>query len=297
MRGTLAGNGHHRSPVHVGVRDPGDQIGRAGPQRRQAYTRLAGQAPVYVGHEGGALFVPHGDEPDVAVEQRIHDVQVLFARNAEDVLDPFVLQATHKQFGTAHGVIPISTINHGEGLLDRETSPEGEFIYSSKCVQDQDRERLVQPRPIINNDVPAANGLPWSVHRKGCRVGESILHREVQNLSCGSGTPGVPETTLAAVGNWGSLHLFLSPILARGGRQPAPMSGAARSDTRCRVAGGTVCAVTYIAARPPGSWLFPARASNGCRDQPWRLIEIRSQYSWRCSGMLSGHTPHAPFSG
>jgi hypothetical protein len=45
-----------------------------------------------------------GDKLDSAVEQRIHDVNVLLARNAEDIFDAFVLEAFYKRFRCFHGL-------------------------------------------------------------------------------------------------------------------------------------------------------------------------------------------------
>ena len=63
-----------------------------GPERGQAHARPAGQPAVDVGHEGGRLLVPGGDEADGAVQQDVHDVDVLFARDAEDGLHALVFQ-------------------------------------------------------------------------------------------------------------------------------------------------------------------------------------------------------------
>ena len=87
----LAGDGDDRRAIHVGVGDTGDEIGRAGTERRHAHAGPAGQPAVDVGHERCALLVSRRDELDRAVEQRVHDVDVLFAGNAEDVFDAFVL--------------------------------------------------------------------------------------------------------------------------------------------------------------------------------------------------------------
>ena len=65
--GRLAGDGHQRGVVHVGVGHAGDQIRGPRPQRRQADSRPAGQPAVDVGHEGGRLFVAGGNEADGAV--------------------------------------------------------------------------------------------------------------------------------------------------------------------------------------------------------------------------------------
>jgi hypothetical protein len=58
--------------------------------------------PVDVGHEGGALLVVGRHEADRAVEQRVHHVDVLLARNAEDVFDLLVLEALDEQLGSFH---------------------------------------------------------------------------------------------------------------------------------------------------------------------------------------------------
>ena len=99
----LAGDADDRRPIHVGVGEAGDQIGRARAQRRHAHARPARQPPVDVGHERRPLLVPGRDELDRAVEQRIHDVDVLFAGNAEDVFDALVLEASYEQLRCFHG--------------------------------------------------------------------------------------------------------------------------------------------------------------------------------------------------
>jgi len=46
-----------------------------------------------------------GDEFDRAVEQGIHDIDVLLAGYAEDVLDLFVFQAFYEQLGCFHELL------------------------------------------------------------------------------------------------------------------------------------------------------------------------------------------------
>src|SRR5258706_3215048 len=86
-----------RRAVHVGVGHAGDEVGRTRPQRRHAHARLLGETSVDVGHERRALLVMAGDEVDGAREQGGHDVDVLLAGNAEDVLDALVLEALDHQ--------------------------------------------------------------------------------------------------------------------------------------------------------------------------------------------------------
>ena len=102
-RRALARDADDRRPVHVGVGKTGDQVGRTGPQGRHANARPARQPAVDVGHEGRALLMARRDELDRAVEQRIHDVDVLLARNAEDVFDALVLEASYEELRCFHG--------------------------------------------------------------------------------------------------------------------------------------------------------------------------------------------------
>ena len=88
---------HQRRPVHVGIGDAGDEVGRPRSEGAETHPRLAGQPPVGVGGEGGGLLVPAEHEPDGAVHQRDHHVSVLFPRNAEDVGHAFRLQAADEQ--------------------------------------------------------------------------------------------------------------------------------------------------------------------------------------------------------
>ena len=93
----LADDANERRPVHVGVGDAGDEVGRSRPEGAEAHSRLAGQPPVGVRSEGGGLLVPAEHEPDAAVHQRDHHVSVLFPWNAEDVRDALRLQTANEQ--------------------------------------------------------------------------------------------------------------------------------------------------------------------------------------------------------
>ena len=99
-RRALTGDGHDRRPIHVRIGKPGDEVGGSGPERCHAYTCPTGESTVNICHECGALLMASGDELDGAFEQRIHDVDVFFTRNAEDVFDPLVLEAAYHQLGS-----------------------------------------------------------------------------------------------------------------------------------------------------------------------------------------------------
>ena len=106
----LACDRHDRGTVHVRVGDAGDEIACARPQGGEADAGAAGEAAVYVRHEGGGLLVARQDELEVAVEQHIHDVDVLFARDPVDGVDSFVLEATHEQLCSLHGKSPFGLL-------------------------------------------------------------------------------------------------------------------------------------------------------------------------------------------
>ena len=100
----LTGNRNHRRMIQVGIRNAGNQVGCTGPERRQADTGAAGQTAIDIRHECCALLMAGGDKPDTGIEQRIHDIQVFFSRDSEDVLHTFVLQALHEQLCSVHSV-------------------------------------------------------------------------------------------------------------------------------------------------------------------------------------------------
>ncbi len=95
----LRGDGHERMRVEVGVRDPEHQVDRARAERGQAHARMSRERAVGVRHERRAAFVTRRDEADRRVRDRIDHVEVLFARQPEDVLDALVLEALDEQAG------------------------------------------------------------------------------------------------------------------------------------------------------------------------------------------------------
>ena len=115
----LAGDGHQRRPVEVGIGDPGGEIGGARAQRREAHPRAAGEPAPGVRHEGGALLVPRGDELDPRIHQGVDDVEDLLAGHAEDVAHPLVLQTPRNDVAGLHVDL------HRQHTLQVATPPSG----------------------------------------------------------------------------------------------------------------------------------------------------------------------------
>ena len=96
----LAGDGDHRRVVEVRVGDPGDEVGRAGPEGRHGHGGPAGQPAVDVGHERGALLVAGRDVAHGGLlAERLEDVHRLLAGHREDVLAGLGGEALDEQGG------------------------------------------------------------------------------------------------------------------------------------------------------------------------------------------------------
>ena len=98
LRPDLTRDRNQRCAVTVGISSSRDQIRCARPKSRETDTCLAGQPSVHIRHECRALLVPHDNDPDRRLFQRPHHVQILFPRNAENILDAFVFQTFYKHF-------------------------------------------------------------------------------------------------------------------------------------------------------------------------------------------------------
>jgi hypothetical protein len=101
---SLTGEYEQGGSIHVGVRDPGDEIRGAGPQGSEADGGIAGEAAVDFGHEGGALFVPRQHEFDLPrLLQGDHEIGVLFSGDAEDVFDSLGFETLNEEIRSFHG--------------------------------------------------------------------------------------------------------------------------------------------------------------------------------------------------
>ena len=97
----LPGEDDDRDRVHVGVHQRGDHVGHARPGGDQRDARLARGLRIALRHVAGTSFVPGQNDLDILLlVQDIEDLQHHAAREPEDGLDPFALEALHKDFGT-----------------------------------------------------------------------------------------------------------------------------------------------------------------------------------------------------
>ncbi len=139
----LAGDHHHRHRAEQRVSRAGGQIERARPERREADPGPAGQAPVRRRHERRRLLVAGQHQPDLRTAQGFDDVEILFARDAEDLLDALVLERRDEELGAvqlhAPQICPESAPRESVSLSGRRffameqdggLSPAGQFRLS-----------------------------------------------------------------------------------------------------------------------------------------------------------------------
>ena len=104
----VAGDGDDGGGVHVGGREAGREVGRAGARGGQAHAHLAGRAGVAVGRMRRGLLMAHKVMLDRGfLIERVVDVENRAAGVAEDRVDPLLPQAGDDDLctGEQHGVL------------------------------------------------------------------------------------------------------------------------------------------------------------------------------------------------
>jgi hypothetical protein len=96
----LAGDHDQRRRIHLRGEQAGHGVGGAGPGGHQHDARPAGRPREAVGHVRGTLLVPHQDQLDRRVDERIEDRDRGAAGEPEDVLHALALEAADQDFGT-----------------------------------------------------------------------------------------------------------------------------------------------------------------------------------------------------
>ena len=92
VRTDLTGNSHKRCAVAVGIGNSGYQIGCSRSEGRHANAGFAGEPAVNIRHESGALFVTYCYKLNFRVFQRVHNGQIFFAGNPENIMNSFFFQ-------------------------------------------------------------------------------------------------------------------------------------------------------------------------------------------------------------
>ena len=76
------------------------EVERTGAERCDAHTSSAGQASVCCRHEGRGLFMTGENELNFDLRSDSTTSQILFAGNAENAVDAFILQRSNQKIRT-----------------------------------------------------------------------------------------------------------------------------------------------------------------------------------------------------
>jgi hypothetical protein len=107
----LSGDHQHRHGAQLRVGGRGDQVGRPRTQRTQADASLAGQPAVGRCHEASGLFVACQDQADARGAQRFEKIEVLLARQPEDVVDTLLHERLDHQFRRFHALLSFDALH------------------------------------------------------------------------------------------------------------------------------------------------------------------------------------------
>ncbi len=121
----LTGHRHQRDGVHVGVAQRGHQVGGAGAARHHGHPGAPGHVGVPLGHVAGSLLVPDEDVPNGRVEDGVVGREDGAARQAEDDLHPFHLEALDEGLGPGQFHARPSLANSG---WERKRPPGWEVV-------------------------------------------------------------------------------------------------------------------------------------------------------------------------
>ena len=155
----------------------GGEVQRARAERRDADAGLAGQPPVGRGHEAGRLLVARDHQLDARGAQRLDDVEVLLAGNAEDALDAFVLERGDEEIGAfGHEACP--------GVSGLHDAPTGRALPPSRRTRarhgrsDERQGPPGYPRPTMYTAFFGLQQEPFSIAPDPRFLYMSDKHRE-----------------------------------------------------------------------------------------------------------------------
>ncbi len=165
----LPGDHEHRHPAELRVGGRGHEVGGAGSERRQAHARAPGEASPRRGHEAGGLLVARDDEPDVGRAEGLEEIQVLFARQAEDARDALGREALHEEVGGLRHGATIGRL-HGRGSSG-SAGPRRWLRTASRCAVSTVRPRGVGPRAPWRAPAGAGSGGEQGIRTLGTLTG------------------------------------------------------------------------------------------------------------------------------
>ena len=92
-----------RRAIELRIGHAGEQVRRAGSERRETDARIRGETPVHIGHERRALLMTREHEARLlAAVERLVERKRLFTGDAEHVAHAFVLEAANEKLGGVH---------------------------------------------------------------------------------------------------------------------------------------------------------------------------------------------------
>src|SRR5258708_2835875 len=100
--GFLAGDQHHRHAAKKSVSGAGDEVERAGTERRECDPRLSREPPIRGCHESCRLLMTGYDQLDGGPAKAFDDIEVLLTGYGVDSIDALVLEGSHEQIRSLH---------------------------------------------------------------------------------------------------------------------------------------------------------------------------------------------------
>jgi hypothetical protein len=123
----LPGDHHHRHAAERRIGRSRDEIGRTRAERGDAHARLARMTAIGCGHEARALLMSGEDKFNLfGARQAVEEIEILFARHTENILNAFFFEAFDKQVrrffaACRHGsllLVPWSHLSRASSCFD-----------------------------------------------------------------------------------------------------------------------------------------------------------------------------------
>ena len=157
----LAGYGDDGGEAQHGIGHSRYEIGGTGTKGGQAYLHLASHPRLHSGHERRRLLVPRQYELDFGGGQAIHELDVLLARDAEDLGHPICFQALYDEFRGLHLATHSNTRARSSKInLTAALTPSSTAHAETKVAMPSSRQELLRwvPKALRHDDIVALQG-------------------------------------------------------------------------------------------------------------------------------------------